>query len=216
MTLWQRWGSLGSGRSFSVPYSGSLQLLGASMSSCIPSLDSHPPITGDNVTEHCIDVFSFFNWVKDIEKRDKKILIFRCEIEGCNSTGYDGYIWEPGSGETQSCRYYEAKRGEDGMCERGNNSQIRSCRQGPYIIEDFEFEKTTITEFNVLCEEGSTEEFFRSVSWKVFVKMVEMIWLGSFISGCIHWLFLHDWFSHSKLHLWLFVRHVWEEIWSFG
>ena len=102
--------------------------------------------------------------MKDIEKRDIKIPIFRCEIEGCNSTGYDGYIWEPGTGETQSCRYYEAKRGMNGMCERGNNSQIRSCRQGPYIIEDFEFEKTTITEFNVLCEEGSTEEFFRSVS----------------------------------------------------
>ena len=110
--------------------------------------------------------------MKDIEKRDKNILIFRCEIEGCNSTGYDGYIWEPGSGETQSCRYYEAKRGEDGMCERGNNSQIRSCRQGPYIIEDFEFEKTTITEFNVLCGEGSTEEFFRSVSLKVIAKML--------------------------------------------
>ena len=91
---------------------------------------------------------------------------FRCKIEGCNSTGYDGYIWED-SEKTESCEYYEAVPDQAGMCVRANGSVIRSCKDGPYIFEDFEFDRTTITQFNVLCEDGFIEGFFISVSIKV-------------------------------------------------
>ena len=84
---------------------------------------------------------------------------FKCEISDCNATNYDGYIWE-NEEETQSCEYYEAVKDDNGLCARSNVSVIKTCKQGPYIFEDFEFEGTTITRFNILCNK---EGFFISV-----------------------------------------------------
>ena len=84
---------------------------------------------------------------------------FKCEISDCNATNYDGYIWE-NEEETQSCEYYEAVKDNNGLCARSNSSVIKTCQQGPYMFEDFEFERTTITRFNILCNK---EGFFISV-----------------------------------------------------
>ena len=84
---------------------------------------------------------------------------FKCEISDCNATNYDGYIWE-NEEETQSCEYYEAVKDDNGLCARSNVSVIKTCKQGPYIFEDFQFERTTITRFNILCNK---EGFFISV-----------------------------------------------------
>ena len=84
---------------------------------------------------------------------------FKCEISDCNATNYDGYIWE-NEEKTQSCEYYEAVKDNNGLCARSNVSVIKTCKQGPYIFEDFEFERTTITQFNILCNK---EGFFISV-----------------------------------------------------
>ena len=84
---------------------------------------------------------------------------FKCEISDCNATNYDGYIWE-NEEKTQSCEYYEAVKDNNGLCARSNVSVIKTCKQGPYIFEDFEFEGTTITRFNILCNK---EGFFISV-----------------------------------------------------
>ena len=43
---------------------------------------------------------------------------FRCDIPvDCNSTDYNGYIPEKDDIK-QSCSYFEAKRGNDGMCQQ--------------------------------------------------------------------------------------------------
>ena len=42
---------------------------------------------------------------------------FRCDIPGCNSTDYGGYIPEKDEIK-KSCSYYEAKAGDDGMCQQ--------------------------------------------------------------------------------------------------
>ena len=98
---------------------------------------------------------------------------YRCDISDCNATNYDGYIWEDDD-KTQSCEYHEAVADENGMCVRANTSDhqtIRSCKRGPYIFEDFEFERTTITQFNVLCER---ESFIISVRRFIVTEIIRI------------------------------------------
>merc|ERR1712241_475710 len=68
------------------------------------------------------------------------------------------------------------------MCVRANGSVIRSCKDGPYIFEDFEFDRTTITQFNVLCEDGFIEGFFISPAFTGCCYMLGLM-IGSFIFG---------------------------------
>ena len=42
---------------------------------------------------------------------------YRCDIPGCNSTDYDGYIPEHSDAE-KSCSFYQAKANADWMCEK--------------------------------------------------------------------------------------------------
>ena len=95
------------------------------------------------------------------------MIYLRCdleEIQNCSATAnYSGYIWED-SKKTQSCQFYEATADDNGNCVQIYNSTKQSCKNGPYIFSGFEFDSTTITEFNVLCEDGFIEGFFRSVS----------------------------------------------------
>ena len=97
---------------------------------------------------------------------------YRCDISDCNATNYDGYIWED-EDQTQSCEYHEAVADDNGMCVRANTSVdvIRSCKQGPYIFEDFEFERTTITQFNILCER---ESFIISVRTLIAIEIIKI------------------------------------------
>ena len=88
--------------------------------------------------------------------------MFRCQISGCNATGYEGYIWEDEE-RTKSCKYEEAVPDENGMCVRANTSDavvVRTCKDGPYEFDDFDFDRTSITQFHVLCD---NENVFRSV-----------------------------------------------------
>ena len=89
---------------------------------------------------------------------------FRCKIDVCNATDYDGYIWSENS-PTESCKYFKAEPDENGMCVQVDNKTELSCN-GSYIFDDFEFERTTITQFNVLCDD---KNFFRSVC--IFLKI---------------------------------------------
>ena len=109
---------------------------------------------------------------------------YRCDISDCNATNYDGYIWEDDD-KTQSCEYHESVTDDDGICVRANTNKIITCKQGPYIIEDFEFESTTITRFNILCDK---EGFFISVR-----KLLTYLLLIVRILACIYWILLHDW-----------------------
>lgn len=85
----------------------------------------------------------------------------RCEIPGCvSSPDYPGYIWTD-TEKTKSCSYFESVAGEDGKCVRTNSSITKTCSQGPYIFEDFEFTETTVTRFSILC---GNEHFYKSVS----------------------------------------------------
>ena len=76
------------------------------------------------------------------------------------SPHYPGYQWEDKE-RTRSCSYLEAVAGEDGRCVRSNSTTVRTCTQGPYIFDDFEFSETTVTRFNILC---GNEHFYKSVS----------------------------------------------------
>ena len=88
----------------------------------------------------------------------------RCEIPGCvSSPDYPGYVWED-TERTKSCGYYEAVAGEDGTCARTNSTIKRTCSQGPYIFDDFEFSETTVTRFSILC---GNEHFYKSVSLRL-------------------------------------------------
>ena len=87
------------------------------------------------------------------------------------------------------------------MCKRANTSEavvVRTCKDGPYEFDDFEFDRTSITQFNVLCD---NESVFRSVRHHpdsttchlllyfqaAFTGCCYMIGLlvGSFISGYV-------------------------------
>ena len=96
-----------------------------------------------------------------------KYIDFRCKIDVCNATDYDGYIWS--KKDKESCEYYEAEPDENGMCVQVDNKTELGCN-GSYIFNDFEFERTTITQFNVLCDDKS---FFRSVC--IYHKTYECI-----------------------------------------
>lgn len=86
----------------------------------------------------------------------------RCDIPGCISTNYSGYQWDD-EAKTQSCSYYEAARAEDGRCVETNTGVVKTCTQGPYIFQDFEFDETTVTRFNILC---ANEHPYKNVSQK--------------------------------------------------
>jgi len=101
---------------------------------------------------------------------------YRCKIDVCNATDYDGYIWS--KKDKESCEYYEAEPDENGICVQVDNTTKVGCN-GSYIFNDFEFERTTITQFNVLCEDKS---FFRSPAFTGCCYMIGLL-IGSFICG---------------------------------
>jgi len=103
---------------------------------------------------------------------------FRCDVQGCNSTEYDGYIWDDDD-KKQSCSYYEATQDSTtGFCQKSSESIIR-CTNGPYIFDNFIFDETTVTKFNLLCD---NENFIKSVAFTGSVYMFGLM-VGSFITG---------------------------------
>ena len=70
---------------------------------------------------------------------------------------------------------------------------IISCTNGPYIFDNFEFEETTITRFNVLCE---NESFFHNVRYK-YLKTGFSLW---FIQGGLYRKCLYGRSYDRKLH----------------
>ena len=103
---------------------------------------------------------------------------FRCDVQGCNSTEYDGYIWDDDD-KKQSCSYYEATQDSTtGFCQKyvitcifnlccyikcvfsRSSETIIRCTNGPYIFDNFIFDETTVTKFNLLCD---NENFIKSV-----------------------------------------------------
>jgi len=102
---------------------------------------------------------------------------YRCDIPGCISTDYEGYI--PVKDDiAQSCSYYEATADSDGHCKRLSGTEIR-CNNGPYIFDDFEFTNTTVTRFNVLCD---NDTWWHNVAFTGSAYMVGLM-IGSFVCG---------------------------------
>jgi len=103
---------------------------------------------------------------------------YRCNIPGCNSTSYDGYIPANTGKDNQSCTYYEAIANADGACEKSGNTVIE-CKYGPYIFDDSVFSETTVTRFNVLCANAPE---YHNVAFTGTAYMLGLM-IGSIIAG---------------------------------
>jgi len=102
---------------------------------------------------------------------------YRCQIPACNGENYSGNI--PWDGDDQkSCSYYEAQavNASDDTCKKISN-EVEGCQT--YVYPNFEFEETTVTKFNLLCD---NTDFVKSVAFTGSAYMFGLM-VGSFLCG---------------------------------